>query len=94
MAWFLVVTPFHGKAQFRIEEDYSERKPDGSKRWPVPFEVVPISDELAFMPMDITIGLYLIWSARKNRKTRVPIDLAAKAEDPHLAQFKEKGLLT
>jgi len=74
---FFVVMPFNGKCHFHVEIDPTwnkDRKSNGEPRWPVPLEVVPISDELAKMPMDVLIGLYLIHSQRieKMKTSRIP----------------------
>lgn len=54
-----VVTERHGKPCFAVERFYSPFKADGSKRWPVVFEAIEISEYIASAySLDELIKLY------------------------------------
>lgn len=100
MAWF-VVTIFNGtNPHFAVELDSlcnPNNRPNGEHRWPIPFEVIEISNESAAMPMDHLIRGYAVYRKHKMLHSipslQTTIGVAPeKVPDPFLNAFlKQTG---
>jgi hypothetical protein len=74
-----VVTLFHGKRHYAVEFDYQPKLSNGVDRWPLPIDVIEITDEVATYSMQILINAYE-HGIRPKRKTDIsPLLLTTNA---------------
>jgi hypothetical protein len=87
-----VVTEFHGKRCYVVEFYYSNRhhETDGRLKYPIPVDVIEISDALAAYPLDVLIDAY-VHGIRPKKPTAQPLALPVPEQPALIKPRNEMG---